>query len=835
MKVEIDILQKLGQAPKDLTAAYDQIYTLIEDEEDYGRETAKCALMWVLCTMKPLTMEMLLEATRYATRSQDEVSPETLLDLCRNLLTWDKSEKSNVVQFAHLSVKEYLIAKKWTEAEAHAIAARSCLVVLTEKTHELELTHRYMQVCRYITNLPRYADVYWLEHVSKSFIELSRTAFKEPLCSFLGTPALLKSDYLPSPSYANWIRRRLRSMQSWESGSRMRRPGGAYESEPPNPIFLVAACDFLVKFTDEFWPQWGCFDLHSRNLNGESLLYVAAYHGNSAIVTRLLAHDTIDVNARSKRGITPLYIAAARGHAETVQQLLAHSAIDVNMKGGVNQDGVIYPSSPLFIAAARGHAEMVQQLLAHSAIDVNMRGIADKNDGSPLFVAAARGHSEMVQQLLAHSAIDVNLQNGCGETALFKAAKQYRAEILQWLLDRCDVDINLPDKEGETALFAAIRTGNECAFLKLTAHAAINPHLRNKKGETVLVVAITAKQQSAEVLQWLLDQCDVNSQDNEGETALFAAIRTENECAFLKLTAHAAINPHLRNKKGETVLMVAIAAKQQSAEVLQWLLDQCDVSSQDNEGETALSIAARSGNERIVQQLLARKAIDVNLTNVKGETCLIIAAKEGHVKVVRELLENCPDIDVCSGVASFEGYLTSAIPTLHSSMPPVLLGVLLGNGNDDDKVAIAQEIIQHLMKHTSKIPSTYHDWARHALANPTGLGKKSTLLESLSDMVTQSDITEAIHLGIRNGTLTSLQLRKLLEVSPSNVEIRKDIMIAATPTIAIPTINRIEPTRATTRPPGLAQVLISSPKTTFDLDAYLYSSREWHESTSKFR
>ena len=92
-------------------AAYDQIYTLIEEEEEYSRKTAKCALMCIMCTAKPLTMEVLLKATRYATGSQD-TSAEVLLELCRNLLTWDKFKNSNVVQFAHLSIKEYFIARK---------------------------------------------------------------------------------------------------------------------------------------------------------------------------------------------------------------------------------------------------------------------------------------------------------------------------------------------------------------------------------------------------------------------------------------------------------------------------------------------------------------------------------------------------------------------------------------------------------------------------------------------------------------------------------------------------------------------------------------------------
>ncbi|RPB17905.1 hypothetical protein L211DRAFT_854672, partial [Terfezia boudieri ATCC MYA-4762] len=302
MKVERDIRQKLGKAPKGLMAAYDQIYSLIESEEEYGREAAKCALMWVMCTAMPLTMEMLLEATRYATGSQDIISAEVLLELCRNLLTWDKSEKSNVVQFAHLSVKEYLIAGKWTEAEAHAIAAKSCLTVLISENGLPRTRYRN-------TTLLEYADSYWLEHVSEGCAGPSRQTFKQPLCDFLGNPAL------PSPSYRNWIR----------GGQQSRRVPIAriqyklYEahlSTPPNPIFLVAACDFLLEYTDETWPQWECFDLRSRNDRGESLLCIAAENGNSAVVTRLLTHDVVNLNVKGSFGDNPLLVAAYWGHAE---------------------------------------------------------------------------------------------------------------------------------------------------------------------------------------------------------------------------------------------------------------------------------------------------------------------------------------------------------------------------------------------------------------------------------------------------------------------------------------------------------------------------------------
>jgi len=309
MKVQRDIRQKLGQAPRDLTAAYDQIYTLIEGEEENGRETAKCALMWIMCTLEPLTMELLLEATRYATGSQD-ISAESLLELCRNLLTWDKSEKSNVVQFAHLSVKEYFIAGKWTEAEAHGIAANACLMALI-KEHENGPQLAWDE----ITTFLEYADYCWLEHVSKGCISKSRKTFKEALCLFLGSPTI------PSPSYRNWICGR--TQYGWVPVPQIEEGlDQAHHSEPPNPLFLVAACDFLLAFTDESWQQREWSDPSSRNLGGGSLLYTAASNGNSAVVTRLLAHDTVDLNAKNNFGTTPLLAATYLGYLEIVRQLL---------------------------------------------------------------------------------------------------------------------------------------------------------------------------------------------------------------------------------------------------------------------------------------------------------------------------------------------------------------------------------------------------------------------------------------------------------------------------------------------------------------------------------
>ncbi|KAF8448600.1 hypothetical protein BGX38DRAFT_1142716 [Terfezia claveryi] len=215
------------------------------------------------------------------------------------------------------------------------------------------------------------------------------------------------------------------------------------------------------------------------------------------------------------------------------------------------------------------------------------------------------------------------------------------------------------------------------------------------------------------------------------------------------------------------------------------------------------------------------------------ETSLTIAARKGHVKVVRQLLERCTD--VYSSPASHDRHPALTIPSLHSSIPPVLLAILLGDGDDNDKFAITQEIIKHSAKSTFNIPSSYRDWGSRNVGVVRIPGELN-LLGSLLASLTPSQISEAILWGIRDRLLAPPQLSRLLEASPSKVEIRKDIMIAAAPAqrLAIPTIDKSKPIRvkkAGTQLRGLTRALIASLNTTFDLDAYLYISREWPENT----
>ena len=84
-------------------------------------------------------------------------------------------------------------------------------------------------------------------------------------------------------------------------------------------------------------------------------------------------------------------------------------------------------------------------------------------------------------------------------------------------------------------------------------------------------------------------------------------------------------------------------------------------------------------------------------------------------------------------------------------------------------------------------------------------------------------------------------MSKLLEAIPSKVAISRDIIVAATPADLrmIPTLDKGERgiwnERLEVWELEPAQALITSHNTTFDFEAYSYISRNWPQTTGKFK
>ncbi|KAL7267907.1 hypothetical protein RUND412_009491, partial [Rhizina undulata] len=455
-KSEDSIQLALQRLPKDLEATYLVIWGKILGATDNNRILAQRTLKWIICAKRPLTMLEITEATsvipmQWAERpGHGNVTPETFLDVCQNLVVLDK--ELGVLRTAHFSVTEFLW-KTISAGEAHTAAAEACLTLLCSENHvstsrqtENHVLDNYA-LCDYVMGN-------WAEHVrlsgdgNSTLTELLKMFFQPS--AYSKWLLLANSKYKSHKEYIfeffafRYIYAN-RDIVGDERSELSSKPG----ERELNPLWV--SCYFqlwdIFKYLLESNP-----DCTMRNREGTMPIHLMARYGYCAGVKLLLEQKGVRLNAKTFMGKTPLHFAAYNGQETMVRLLL-----------GINPNAKTDRPEGAFVAHYMIRVMPIFRRLLLNGVHPN----AKASDGStPLHDASHKGHLAVVNLLLEQKGVLVNAKNYHGYTALHLAALKGQEAILRLLLQQKGTLVNTKDEDGDTPLHVAAYNGHE-AVVKL--------------------------------------------------------------------------------------------------------------------------------------------------------------------------------------------------------------------------------------------------------------------------------------------------------------------------------------------------------------------------------
>ncbi len=377
----------LEELPDSLDETYERI---LKGIRKHNQRHAHRLLQCLVAAARPLRIEELAEllAFDFDAEGIPELNPkwrledqkEAVMSTCSSLVITVEDGDSQIVQFSHFSVKEFLTANRLAEPirdvsryhirleAAHTVLVRACLGIL------LQLDDGVARDNIKEFPLARYSAQYWTTHAQ--FQDVS-SRIKD------GMECLFDAD---KPYFATWL---------W-----------IYNDDKDG----LSMCTMRPTKPDAV------------------PLYYAASFGFRDLAERLIAEHPEHANANGGKAVTSMHVAAREGYADIMSLLLKYGA-DVDGRGLSDQ-------TPLHRAAWTAKVDAGRYPLDHGA-DINAR---NDSEMTPLFLAAVQGHDKFVQMLLERGAA-TDVRNTVGDTPLHLAAQGGSIQAVRLLLEH-GVDVN---------------------------------------------------------------------------------------------------------------------------------------------------------------------------------------------------------------------------------------------------------------------------------------------------------------------------------------------------------------------------------------------------------
>jgi len=517
--------------PATLDETYEQALGKIEDA---NWEDARRLLQCIIVASRPLRVRELADILsfdfeagpipkfRKESRLADPV--EAVLSTCPTLLSIVNVESTQVVQFAHFSIKEFLTSTRLSEKRdtissryytpmtaAHTVIARACLGMLLD----LDETVTRDSLTRF--PFAEYAAEHWFEHacvdtVSKSVTEGMKQLFDKT-----------------KPHFAVWLWIYDPSTP-WRQFGRTEKPSRP-RAAPLYYATLYGLCDVVKGLTID--PK----DVNSHHFSDQSTpLHLSCRKGHTDIA-RFLVEYGADTAAQDKHGSTPLHEASWNGHLDITRFLVEHGA----NAAAQDQCGL----SPLHLASSKGHLNIARILVERGA----NAGAQDQGGSTSLHLASSKGHLDIARFLVEHGA-NVEAQDKRRWTPLHEASWNSHLDII-WILVEHGANAAAQDHRGSTPLHFASSNGHVDIAQILIKHGA-NVEAQNQYGSTPLHSAFGNGH--LDIVQFLVGHgANTAVQDQGGSALLHEASRNGHLDIARFLVEHGA-NTAAQDQGGSTPL-----------------------------------------------------------------------------------------------------------------------------------------------------------------------------------------------------------------------------------------------------------------------------------------
>ena len=521
------IQHALDELPSTLDATYERT---LQEIDGTNWEFARRLLHCVAVVSRPLRVEELAEflsfdfnAGQIPEYHEDwrlEDPADAVLSTCSTLLSLVDVENSQVIQFSHFSIKEFLTSSRFLEKRntissryhlsltpAHALVAKTCLGVLfhIDKDVTRSTLRRFP--------LAEYAAEHWFEHARFEGVSQNAEA------------GMLQMFDQRNSHLAVWLWICDPTIQFWTQNNSAHAPMTPHGT----PLHYAAFCGLydIVKVLATEYPQ----DVNSGSFIGEETpLHLTSRAGHIVPARLLIEHGA--AAAQDNYLTTLLYLASGLGHVDLARLLIEHGA-DAAAQNKVG-------TTPLHMASVRGSVDLARLLIEHGA------DMTAQNEY--LHEASKRGHVALARLLIEHGA-NAAAQSEDG-TFLYEASLRGHVDVVRLLAEH-GADAAARGRHGTTPLHAASKWGNVGLVRLLIEHGA-DAAAQNKHGATPLHAA--SKRGHIDVAGLLIEHgADAAAQGNDGMTPLHAAAKRGHVGLARLLIEHGA-NAAARSKDGTTPL-----------------------------------------------------------------------------------------------------------------------------------------------------------------------------------------------------------------------------------------------------------------------------------------